>query len=190
MDKDWVELFLNYLIVEKNYSEHTKIAYQEDIQDFLQFLISSGDGNYLQVTYRDVRIYLAQLHDLSYSRNTVSRKVSALRSFYEYLIHHQLVQENPFEYVQLKKKQNKLPSFFYEKEMEVLFNSVQGVEPLDQRNEALLELLYATGIRVSECADLAIQDIDFTGNVLLVYGKGRKERYVPFGSFASVSLQR
>lgn len=189
MSKDWVNAFLTYLITEKNYSENTKIAYQEDIREFLVFLADSGDSNYLKITYRDVRIYLAELYDQQYSRNSVSRKVSALRSFYEYLVRHEIVSENPFDYVQLKKKSEKLPSFFYEKEMQVLFESLQGDEPLQLRNRALMELLYATGIRVSECAQLEMKDIDFSGKVLLVFGKGSKERYVPFGSFAEEALQ-
>lgn len=188
MSSDWVNLFLTYLSTEKNYSENTKLAYQEDIKEFLAFLKASGDDDFLHITYQDVRIYLAELYDQQYSRNTVSRKISALRSFYEYLVRREAVVENPFDYVQLKKKKERLPSFFYEKEMQVLFDSLQGSEPLQLRDRALVELLYATGIRVSECAQLEMKDIDFSSSVLLVLGKGRKERYVPFGSFAEEAL--
>lgn len=89
----------------------------------------------------------------------------------------------------MKKKQAKLPRFFYEKEMDALFESAKGTSPLDYRNLALVEVLYGTGIRVSECAGMKVSDIDFSTNVVLIHGKGNKERYVPFGSFAQDALK-
>ena len=88
----------------------------------------------------------------------------------------------------MKKKQLRLP-VFYEKEMDALFESAQGEQPLDLRNQALLEVLYGTGIRVSECANLTVDAVDFQASVLLVHGKGNKDRYVPFGSFAQDALK-
>lgn len=84
----------------------------------------------------------------------------------------------------MKRQQSKLPRFFYEKEMDVLFDTVKGDRPLDIRNRAILEVLYGTGIRVAECTNIQLQDIDFDTSVFLIFGKGGKERYVPFGSFA------
>ncbi|MBP2100323.1 tyrosine recombinase XerC [Enterococcus rivorum] len=187
--KNWHELFLSYLIVEKGYSEKTKIAYNEDLCDFLDFLKASGDNNYLAVDHLDVRTYLSFLYDKKYSRNSISRKIASLRSFYQFLLKNEEIKENPFSYVHMKKKQLRLPRFFYEKEMDALFESAQGTRPLDLRNQALLEILYGTGIRVSECANLTLQAIDFSAGVLLIHGKGNKDRYVPFGSFASDSLK-
>lgn len=189
MDKNWHELFLNYLIVEKGYSEKTKIAYSEDLSDFLAFLSETGESNYLTVDHLDVRTYLSFLYDQKYSRNSVSRKIASLRSFYQFLLRNDAIQENPFSYVHMKKKQLRLPRFFYEKEMDALFESVKGTQPLDLRNQALLEILYGTGIRVSECKNLTLQSIDFATGVVLVHGKGNKDRYVPFGSIASDSLK-
>ncbi|NKC60062.1 tyrosine recombinase XerC [Vagococcus fluvialis] len=179
-----LEDFLRYIIVERQYSQKTKEAYEEDIKSFFEFLESTGDANYLNVTLQDIRIYLSFLHDQSYSRNTISRKLSSLRSFYQFLTKNNILDENPFSYVQMKRQQSKLPRFFYEKEMDVLFDTVKGDRPLDIRNRAILEVLYGTGIRVAECTNIKLQDIDFDTSVFLIFGKGGKERYVPFGSFA------
>lgn len=189
MDNIWVKSFLEYLIVERNYSEMTKIAYQEDISDFLAFLEESGDGDFLSIDHQDVRVYLSYLYDKNYSRNTIGRKTSSLRSFYHFLLQQQQIEENPFSYVQMKKGQLRLPRFFYEKEMDALFEAAKGESPLAIRNVALLELLYGTGMRVSECANLKIENIDLQMEILLVHGKGDKERYVPFGSYAADALR-
>lgn len=187
--KEAIQIFLKYLITERNYSELTKKAYEEDITSFSDFLEASGDGSLENVSTQDVRIYLADLQEKEYSRNSVSRKISSLRAFYQFLLKNQLVKENPFSYIQLKKKSLKLPHFFYEKELEVFFKAAQGDSVLDKRNIALIEVLYATGIRVSECTSLKIQDIDQELGVLLIHGKGNKERYVPFGQFAASAIE-
>lgn len=187
--KQWLDRFSEYLLVERQYSDLTESAYQKDIQDFFDFLDKTGESDPFQITYHDVRVYLSYLYDEKYSRATVSRKISSLRSFYQFLLTHEQLSENPFSYVQIKKYTNKLPRFFYEKEMAVLFDSVKGDKPLDKRNEALLELLYGTGMRVSECTNLTLKQLDFTTGVLLVLGKGNKERYIPFGSFAQDALE-
>lgn len=188
-EKDWVNEFLDYLIIERHYSEKTQEAYHDDIRDFFGFLKKTGDENYLAVNYQDIRIYLSELYDHKYSRNSISRKISSLRSFYHYLLKNQLIEENPFSYVQMRKQNLRLPRFFYEKEIDSLFAATKGETALDYRNQALLEVLYGTGIRVSECAGITLNDIDFEMNVLLVHGKGNKERYVPFGSFAGEAMQ-
>lgn len=185
-----IDLFLNYLISERDYSVLTKKAYQEDIEQFNVFLQQTGDSDFSKVTIQDVRIYLGELNENKLSRNSVSRKISSLRAFYQFLLRNNLAEDNPFSYVHLKKKNLRLPRFFYEKEMDVLFQVVKGENPLDYRNEAILEVLYGTGIRVSECAGIEMKDIDFELNVLLIRGKGNKERYVPFGHYAAVAIQQ
>ncbi|MBO0452211.1 tyrosine recombinase XerC [Enterococcus sp. MJM16] len=183
-----MEEFMSYLITERGYSNKTKEAYQRDLDDFCDFLRDSGEPLLISVNHLDVRVYLAFLNDRKYSRNTISRKIASLRSFYQYLLKHEKIKENPFSYVHLKKKQARLPRFFYEKEIESLFDSVNGVKPLDQRNRALLEVLYGSGLRVSECANLKLSVIDFDNNVLLIHGKGNKDRYVPLGSYAADAI--
>lgn len=182
-------IFLLYLITERHYSELTKKAYEEDINEFTDFLSATGEPSYESVSLQDVRIFLGELSDRQLSRNTISRKISSLRAFYQFLLKNHVVTENPFSYIHLKKKTLRLPRFFYEKEIEALFEAVKGEKPLDSRNEALLEVLYGTGIRLSECKNITMKDIDFDLSVVLIRGKGNKERYVPFGHYATAAIQ-
>ena len=189
LEQTWKDKFLRYLIVERGYSEKTREAYEEDLTNFERFLTESGEDDLLKINHLDVRVYLSYLTDERYSRNSISRKIASLRSFYQYLLKEELIKENPFSYVHLKKKNLKLPRFFYENEMQVLFDSVKGEKPLDLRNQALLEVLYGSGIRLSECSNLKLAEIDFDSEVMLIHGKGNKERYAPLGSFAQDALQ-
>ncbi|MDO4624426.1 MAG: tyrosine recombinase XerC [Enterococcus hirae] len=189
LEQTWKDKFLRYLIVERGYSEKTREAYEEDLTNFERFLTESGEDDLLKINHLDVRVYLSYLTDEIYSRNSISRKIASLRSFYQYLLKEEVIKENPFSYVHLKKKNLKLPRFFYENEMQVLFDSVKGEKPLDLRNQALLEVLYGSGIRLSECSNLKLAEIDFDSEVMLIHGKGNKERYAPLGSFAQDALQ-
>lgn len=189
LEQTWKDKFLRYLIVERGYSEKTREAYEEDLTNFERFLTESGEDDLLKINHLDVRVYLSYLTDERYSRNSISRKIASLRSFYQYLLKEEVIKENPFSYVHLKKKNLKLPRFFYDNEMQVLFDSVKGEKPLDLRNQALLEVLYGSGIRLSECSNLKLAEIDFDSEVMLIHGKGNKERYAPLGSFAQDALQ-
>ncbi|GAY72961.1 tyrosine recombinase XerC [Lentilactobacillus kosonis] len=186
--------FLKYLKNERKYSDDTVSAYQRDIQAFIVFLNQTNqeDASLLKVDAYDVEAYLTSLYDHNYSKNSVAQKVSALRTFYNYLIKNDLSSANPFEYVHLKAENKKLPRFFYQSEMQALFNSVAEDEdnPLSTRNLALLEVFYATGIRVSECAGLTLDRIDFANKMMLIFGKGNKQRYVPFGEHAKDALTK
>ncbi len=181
--------FMTYLTHERNYSDLTREAYFQDIQHFLSFLKETGDEDLLAVEIADARIYLSRLTDLKYSRTSISRKISSLRAFYQYLLNHEFIQENPFSYLHLKKSGFRLPNFFYSEEIKELFDTVSGSEPLDYRDKVLLEILYGTGIRVSECQALKLEHVDLDLGVLLVLGKGNRERYVPFGEFAKVAIE-
>ncbi|EOB3452100.1 tyrosine recombinase XerC [Enterococcus hirae] len=189
LEQTWKDKFLRYLIVERGYSEKTREAYEEDLTNFERFLTESGEDDLLKINHLDVRVYLSYLTDERYSRNSIRRKIASLRSFYQYLLKEEVIKENPFSYVHLKKKNLKLPRFFYENEMQVLFDSVKGEKPLDLRNQALLEVFYGSGIRLSECSNLKLAEIDFDSEVMLIHGKGNKERYAPLGSFAQDALQ-
>lgn len=186
--KNWIDNFLKQLIYEKNYSENTVKAYQQDLKHFVTFLQTTGDADLTQVTVSDARIYLSQLTDEKYARPSIARKISALRAFYDFLVMNHAVHENPFSFLHLKKKGTQLPDFFYNEEIAELFKAATGTEPLDYRNKALLEILYGTGIRVSECQQLTLHTLDLELDYLKVHGKGNKERIVPFGYYAHLAL--
>ncbi|TDL35052.1 tyrosine recombinase XerC [Jeotgalibacillus sp. S-D1] len=185
---DAKQQFVNYLQTEKNYSSLTIEHYIHDLEHFYVFLNKEGVGDLKEVDDVHTRLYLVQLHQEKYSRSSVSRKISSLRSFFSFLQREELQSVNPMSYVLHPKKEGRLPHFFYENEMEQLFSACEGESALDLRNKAILELLYGTGIRVSECTTIEMKDIDLAMSTLLVKGKGKKERYVPFGEFARNAL--
>ncbi|KRM59247.1 tyrosine recombinase XerC [Secundilactobacillus malefermentans] len=191
MEKE-VDLFKAYLVDERQYSDETVKAYLSDIKEFCEFLSETGDfTSFDKVETLDVQVFLSHLYDLHDARTSIIRKVSSLRSFYNFMTREELVHDNPFEYVSIKKHSKPLPRFFYEKEMTELFvaakNGDNGV--LGLRDSAVLETLYGTGIRVSECANLTLADVDFNVKMMLIHGKGKKERYIPFGQYDKNALE-
>ncbi|MGB6406573.1 MAG: tyrosine recombinase XerC [Planococcus donghaensis] len=190
MEKEkMLESFMSYIQLEKNYSEHTVHHYEHDLADFFLFLNAEGVPDIREVEYIHARNYVTKLYDAKLSRTTVSRKISAIRSFFRYANREYGLDEAAFRTLYHPKKEERLPQFFYEEELAQLFKSVLGDDKLSIRNTALLELLYATGMRVSECVSIRLTDLDQTMQIVKVMGKGRKERYIPYGQFAQDALE-
>ncbi len=185
-------LFLDYLRVERQYSEDTQKAYQSDITEFVAFLTDSGDGKPVDLTsidQYDARVFLSMLYEKGDVSRTIARKVSSLRAFYRFLERNAVVTTNPFAGVQLKKAGQHLPRYFYEKELNKLFDVVMAdTSLLGLRNRLLLEILYGTGARVSEAAGLTIGMLDQAARVITITGKGNKTRIVPYGQYAADAL--
>lgn len=184
-----VKLFIEYLQIEKNSSKLTIEHYQHDIMEFFMFMREQAIENFDSVKYSDIRLFLTKLYQKKFARKSVARKISSLRSFYKFMLREGYLQDNPFLLVSIPKIEKRLPGFFYEAELEELFKACDEETPLGQRNKALLELLYATGIRVSEICQIKLNDIDMDISTVLINGKGQKQRYVPFGSFAHDAVQ-
>ncbi len=174
--------FYKYLKLERGYSENTITNFKIDINNF-EIFIDKNKIDYNDLTYQDIRTYLMKLHDLKYKRNTISRKISSLRSFYKYLVSENIISDNPFLLVSLPKKEKRLPSFLYYNELENILDIPDMKTPLGQRNRLILELLYATGIRVGELVAIKISDIDFENRSIIITGKGSKMRKVIFGEY-------
>ncbi|MBM7692275.1 integrase/recombinase XerC [Peribacillus deserti] len=185
-----VHSYMEYLQVEKNCSPYTIVNYRKDIEEFLEFMNEQKISEFGTVEYFDARLFLTSLHERKLAKKTIARKTSSLRSLYKFLMRESMVKDNPFALVSLPKRDHKLPRFLYEEDMEPLFSVSDDSTTLGIRDQALLELLYGTGIRVSECCELKLKDIDFTLGTMLVHGKGKKDRYVPFGDFAKEALQK
>lgn len=183
------EAFIEYLQIEKNASPYTVKYYQNDLETFFGFLNEEGISDLLEVDSQVVRLYLTVLYDRNLSRRTVSRQISSLRSFYKFMERKEKFALNPFLHLTLPKASKLIPGFLYMEEIEKLFEVSDMTDPIGQRNQALLETFYATGIRVSECQGLKLGDIDFSIGTILVRGKGKKERYIPFGRFAEIALE-
>ena len=183
-----IDQFLEYLTYEKRYSAHTVLNYQNDLKEW--FSLCEQEGLLIEnIQYNDVRTYLSWCYTKKLSRRTVSRKLSALRSFYQFLLNEGVVGNNPFSMLKAPKAKQTLPKFLYEEEMAAIFESIDQESVLGCRNYAILELLYGTGLRVSECCGLQLEQLDFELAVLLVHGKGNKQRYIPMGAFAVLAVQ-
>lgn len=180
--KESLSNFLNFIIKQKNYSKNTSKNYEIDILEFFKYVEKEG-FNYLDVDYDFIKGYLMELYNRKLSRNSVARKLSSLRSFYKYLFNNELIKTNPFKYVKTPKKEKKLPRYLGVEELEVLFNTPDVSTSLGQRDRLILEVLYATGIRVSELVNIKIEDIDFYKMEIRILGKGNKERIDPFGEY-------
>lgn len=182
-----VDKFLFFLKVELNYSELTIKSYQLDLTDFFRF-IESKKINYLTITNHDVRGYLKYLDSCNLKNSTISRRISTLRTFYNYLVDENIVENNVFHNVKNPKLEKKLPNYLNYNEMEELLESIDisTTEGLEKR--LLIEMFYSTGCRVSEMINVKISDIDFTNKTIRIMGKGSKERIVYFGDYASKYL--
>lgn len=181
--------FLNMLKVERNFSAHTLKSYHDDLVQFNHFL-EQELINLRTFKYKDARNYLSYLYSQNLKRTTVSRKISTLRTFYEFWMTQDETIINPFVQLVHPKKENYLPQFFYEEEMEALFETVAKDTKKGLRDRVILELLYATGIRVSELVNIQLKDIDMSLPGVKVLGKGNKERFVPFGEFCRQSIEQ
>ncbi|USS87424.1 tyrosine recombinase XerC [Fructilactobacillus hinvesii] len=191
-DRELITLFERYLDNERQYSKLTIRAYRDDLEQFWHFLQNTGKQiSFTKVEPFDVEVFLSELHDQGDATNTIARKVSALSSFYNFLANNRLTAENPFRYVQIKRQHQLLPRFFYDQELNQLFKTARAnpKPELAERDTVLLEVLYGTGIRVSECANLTLRQIDLDNNMMLVHGKGNKDRYIPFGHYAHEAIE-
>ncbi|MGF2383883.1 tyrosine recombinase XerC [Lentilactobacillus otakiensis] len=192
-DQKNIQWFLKYLRSDRNYSADTIQAYQQAITEFVVFLaeVPSDQKELTKVDAFDVESFLTNLYEKKYARNSIAQKISALKSLYAFLVKSEVIAHNPFEYVHLKTNNRRLPRFLYQNEMRALFEGAkQNPNPqLGLRNSAVLETLYATGIRVSECAGIQLNDIDLDNRTILVTGKGNKQRYVPFGEYAQDAIE-
>ena len=188
INKDLVS-FLEYLEYQKNYSKHTILNYREDINEYFNYLDSEGI-NYKNIEYSDIRFYLMYLKDTKKDINSsIDRKLSALRSFYKYMANEGIVSTNVFSLVSGPKKDKKLPRYFEYNELEELFKVPNTSTALGKRDLLILEMLYATGVRVSELVNIKVSDIDLGRRNILILGKGNKERYVTYGEYCEDALK-
>jgi len=190
----YIDMFIHYLEVERNYSPRTLENYQRDLFDGLDFfseVLKKGDWEVSprDLDYHILRQYLGRLRARGLSRATMARRLAAWRSFYRFLSRRGIAEANPAKRLSLPKQGRKLPRHLYVPEVRALVEMPDLKKPLGKRDRAILELLYATGIRVSELVGLDLPRVDIPSRTLRVTGKGDKERMVPFGSYAAAALQ-
>lgn len=177
-DAEIIQEYRNYLEIQRNYSPHTVTAYLDDIQTLRAFLSLERLGNLAGVSERVARFYVASLHD-RYVPKSIRRKISSVRSLYEFLRKDGQVEKNPFSATPLPREDRKLPHFIYESEVTEFLSRIDDSTLKGKRDIAIFELLYGSGLRVSELASLKLPDLDFVSKTVLIHGKGGKDRYVP-----------
>ena len=180
-----IEDYINYIYIEKKISNNTKEAYKKDLEYFYNYI--NKDIN--KISTDDVRKYINYLSDNNNSDKTIARKIVSIRTFFDYLIKNKIIDKNPCEKIELPKIKKTLPKTLLEEDINKLLDFKPNTA-LEYRNKAMLELCYATGLRVSELVNLALNDINIKNNYIRVYGKGKKERIIPLATTTTDLLQK
>lgn len=180
MNSKYVLKFIDYLKNERNYSNNTILSYENDLNEFINLY----EEDILTLKYKDISKYLKHVYDKNYNRNTISRKLSAIKSFYNYFKKEGIIKQSPVNNISYPKKALTLPKFLQYSELETLFSIPDINDAFGQRDRLILELLYATGLRVSELVNIKLDDIDINNSEIRVLGKGSVERVVYFGEYA------
>jgi tyrosine recombinase XerC len=189
MDK-YIEKFMRYMEIEKNYSQHTLTNYRLDLKDFSKFC---GELSLEKIDYLLLRKYLAVLKEKNLGNRTVGRHLSALRSFFRFLCREGYLKTNPILMLSSPKLDKHLPSFMTEEEVAKLIESALPKDNRDElglRNRAILETFYSSGLRISELVGLSLGDLDFISGIIKAKGKGKKERVVPVGDIALTAIRK
>jgi len=179
--------FLDYLRYERNASAHTIAGYRRDLGQFIDYIEERG-SSLRKVDNVQIRGFMARLHERKLMKSSSARKLAAIRSFFRFAVKKKWVSENPARMVATPKQEQHVPSFLSEQEMAGFLEIPDSGKPLDLRDRALLELLYASGIRVSELVGINLEDMSLGERLIRVRGKGKKERLLPFGRVAGERL--
>lgn len=173
-----LEKFIEYLTYEKKYSNHTIKAYQTDIKSFEDFIVGEGFGDSFIVTRdRLFGYYISHLTSKNLSSKTINRKISSLKTLYKYLKSENHIDYDPMDLIKAPKVEKKLPETLTEKEINLIYKSIDKNTPLGFRNYIIFDMLYSLGLRASELCELDIRNIDLDNNQIKIVGKGSKERY-------------
>ncbi|WP_333637183.1 site-specific tyrosine recombinase XerD, partial [Ligilactobacillus animalis] len=181
--------YLHYLMVERGLSKNTLLSYGQDLRQFAAFL-EQKKVTLTQVDRDLIMLYLESQLQHQKARTTISRCITSLRRFFRYLMQEELVTKDPMQLIELPKKENHLPEVLSVSEVEMLLQTPDVEKPLGLRDRAILELMYATGLRVSEVINLKLADLHLELGIIQTLGKGQKERLVPIGDTAVMWVQR
>ena len=184
-----IQQFADYLRVERGLAANTIKAYRQDLMGFAKFLESADLDSILEATRLDIAEYLAYLRQRELSSSTIDRKTDSLRAFYRFLAAERYITDDPTELIESARSWSKLPGVLNVNEVQSLLDQPDTSKPLGLRNKAILEIMYAAGLRVSELTELRIIDLNLEIGYIRCLGKGNKERVVPIGSKALAAVQ-
>jgi len=193
--KNAIKKYIRYLEVERNASQHTITSYETDLSQFMAFCVNhfGEDENDLHLDLVErltIRLWLGELSERGLAKSSIARKVAAIRSFFKYCFKRGMVEENPAHLLIVPKKDKPLPKTANKEDLSRMMELAEGNSPKSAQNRAILEVLYGTGIRLSELVSLNEEDINFKLSQMKVLGKGAKQRIVPFGNRAKEALQQ
>jgi len=187
-----IQSFLDYLEFQRNYSPHTIKNYRRDLREFDNYLTRDGQDSSVdpaKIDHISIRDFLSHLHQRKNAKSSIARKLAAIRSFYRFLYSQGKVPANPARLVRNPRLPDRKPRFLSLDEVETILGLPDGESDRGVRDRAILELLYASGLRVSELTQTNVEDLSLAQRLIKVYGKGRKERLVPFGGKAEKALR-
>ena len=182
-----IRSFLDSLYIEKGLSKNTVSSYKNDISSFLSWL-NKKQINYQQVSGKNINQFISNLFNSGLKSSSINRKISSIKHFYLFLSKKKIIKYSPADEIETPKQEKYLPISMSEDEVERLLSSPNSNRIIERRDKAMIEILYATGMRISELVNLKLTDVDFNRSVLKVFGKGSKERLVPYGEKAAEAL--
>lgn len=174
---NYIDDFLEYLLVIKKHSDNTIINYRVDLIEFFNF-----NGEDINIKKEDINKYLMHLYDNNVSKSSIARKLSSLRTFYDYLLKKNIINVNYFKMFKNPKKERGLPKYVKEEDIDKMFLVPNTRTWIGQRNLLIIRMLYATGVRISELVNIKLDDININDRTIRILGKGSKERIVVFGN--------
>lgn len=184
-----IDNFISYILIEKGLSKNTAVAYRTDLKTFFKYL-EEKNIQFENIEHNQLTDFLWNLKTSNLKPRSIFRMVESIRQFYKFLVIEDIIKEDPTVYLSVPKTPAVLPDTLTNKEVDILLNSVSGTDDLSIRNRAMLELLYATGLRVSELISLKFDNVNLEECFVRIIGKGNKERLVPFGHKAKIFLER
>lgn len=183
----YIDKYLEYLKVERKYSNKTILSYKDDLIEYNEFL-GNNFTNILNIDINIVNNYMKYLYDRKITKSSISRKLSSIRGLYNYLVREDIIKENHFNKIQNPKRELYLPKFLKDEELDKIFSVCNSNNPTEERDTLIIELLYATGVRVSELVNIKIKDINREEKLIKVLGKGNKERMVIYNNHTKKAL--
>ena len=185
----YLRSFFDYLFIEKGLSKNTVDAYKTDILNFNNWIKHNNRLDVKKASISDINNYIAFLFKSKLKSSSINRKISSLKALYLYLVKKNVLSKSPIDELVIPKQGKYLPISMSEQEVEKLLNSPDISIQIEKRDKAMIEMMYATGMRISELVNLKITDIDMKRSVVKVLGKGSKERLIPFGESASEAIE-